>query len=54
MWYVRESTNGSRVLVGKPNGKRSLGRSRQRRRILEWIVEKEFAWLKTGERGGLL
>jgi hypothetical protein len=40
--------------VGKPDGKRLLGRSRKRRRILEWIIEKKFAWLQTEKRGGLL
>jgi hypothetical protein len=41
-------------MVGKLDGKKSLGRSRQRRSILEWVIHKEFAWLKTGKRGGLL
>jgi hypothetical protein len=49
-----------RVLVGKPEGKRSLGRPRRRRRIiLRWIFRKlkgimgtGWSWLRIGTGGG--
>ena len=48
-----------RVLVGKPVGKRSLGRSRHRWGIiLRWIfrklegVETGWSWLRIGTSGG--
>jgi hypothetical protein len=48
-------------LVGKPEGKRSLGRHRSEGMVLKWILDKqnevlgtEFSWLKTETNGGLL
>jgi hypothetical protein len=51
-----------RVLVGKPEGKRPLGRpSLYERIILRWIFRKlegvvgtEWSWLRTGADGGHL
>ena len=51
-----------RVLVGKPEGERPLGRSRRRweDNILRWIfrkwegVETEWRWLRIGTGGGHL
>jgi hypothetical protein len=43
-----EETKVYKVLMGKPEGKRPLGRQRRRR---VWIG---FDWLRTGTGGGLL
>jgi hypothetical protein len=46
---VRERRDAYRVLVGKPEGKRSLGRHRHRWEILlEWIVKKwgSVMWIR--------
>jgi hypothetical protein len=51
-----------KVLVGKPEGKRPLGRPRHRWEMgSEWILERlawgvwtGFEWLRTGTGGGLL
>jgi hypothetical protein len=53
-----------KVLVGKPEGKRPLGRPRRRwedgikmdltREIGSWRVWIGFDWLRTGTGGGLL
>ena len=50
-----------RVLMGKPEGKRPLGRPRRRWRIiLRWIfrkwegVETGWSWLRIGTGGGHL
>jgi hypothetical protein len=61
------STNGGerntyRILMGKPEGKRPLGRPRRRwLDILGWILEREnevlwigLMWLRIGTSGGLL
>jgi hypothetical protein len=29
--------NAHRILVGKPEGKRSLGRNRRRREVVDWM-----------------
>jgi hypothetical protein len=57
-----ENRNAYRILVGKPEGKRPLGRPRRTRRWvdnikmdlrdgMEWI---ELIWLRIGTSGGLL
>jgi hypothetical protein len=59
MWETR---NAYRILVGKPEGKRRLGRPRRRwvdniKKILEeWdgMVGTGSNWLRTGTSGGLL
>jgi hypothetical protein len=43
-----------KVLVGKPEGKRPLGRPRRRRGDGSWGVWIGFDWLRTGTGGGLL
>jgi hypothetical protein len=51
-----------RILVGRPEGKRPLGRPRRRWRItLRWNFERQgsmgrtgFGWLRIGSNGGLL
>ena len=51
-----------RVLVGKPEGKRPLGRPRRRWednikiifRKLEWVVRTGWSWLRIGTGGGHL
>jgi hypothetical protein len=53
------STNAYRILVGKPEEKRPLGRPRRRWwTILKWILEKQVGvvwtgsiWLKIGTSG---
>jgi hypothetical protein len=47
--------------VGKPEGKRPLGRHRSGRIILKWILERQyravwigFIWFRVGTSGGLL
>jgi hypothetical protein len=59
------STNGEKrnvykILVGKPEGKRPLGRRRQWT-VLRWILQRqdgmvwiELIWLRIGTCGGLL
>jgi hypothetical protein len=57
-----EERNVYRVLVGKPEGKRPIGRPRHRwEDVLEWIlgglvgrVWSGFTWLRKGTVGGLL
>jgi hypothetical protein len=54
--------NAYRILVGKPNGKRPLGRPRRRwqnnikidLREIGWVVWTGFIWLRIGASGGLL
>jgi hypothetical protein len=57
MWEMGNTYN---ILVWKPEGKRSLRRTRRRRIILEWILGKYggklctgFIWLRIGTSGGL-
>jgi hypothetical protein len=56
-----EKRNAYRLLVGKPEGKRPLGRPRRRWIILGWILEKwdgvmwtGLVWLRIGTGGELL
>jgi hypothetical protein len=57
-----ERRNGYRILVGKPEGKRPLGRRRcEWKDNLRWTLEKwngvaltELMWLRIGISGGLL
>jgi hypothetical protein len=57
-----EGTGAYRVLVGRPEGRRTLGRPRRRWRIiLKWILKKwdgeawtGLIWLRIGTGGGLL
>jgi hypothetical protein len=57
-----EGRNVYRVLVGKPKGKRPLGRPRRRwedgiemdLRKIGWGVWSGFTWLRIGTVGGLL
>jgi hypothetical protein len=57
-----ETRNAYRILVGKPEGKRPLGRPRRRWwTVLKWILERwdgmvwsESNWLRIGDSGGLL
>jgi hypothetical protein len=58
MW---ENMNAYRLLVGKPEGKRPLGRPRRRWIILGWILERwdgvmwtALVWLRIGTGGDLL
>jgi hypothetical protein len=59
---TREGSNVYRVLVGKPEGKRPLGRRRRRwedrirmdLKEIDWGVWSEFTWLMTETDGGLL
>jgi hypothetical protein len=60
---MREKRNAYRLLVGKPEGKRPLGRQRRRwvDNILGWILEKwdgmmwiGLVWLRIGTGGELL
>jgi len=60
---IGERRGVCRVLVGKPEGKRPLGRPRRRweRIILRWILSKqdvglwtETSWLRIGTGGGHL
>jgi len=51
MWRVWEEDRGvHRVLVGKPEGKRPLGRPRRRWGILRWIFRKLEGVVGTGWR----
>jgi hypothetical protein len=57
-----EKKNAYRILVGKPEGKRPLGRPRRRwvdnikmdLREIEWDVWIGLIWLRIGTSGGLL
>jgi hypothetical protein len=59
---IGEKKNAYRLLVGKPDGKRPLGRPRRRWvDKLGWILERRdgvtrigFVWLKIGTGGELL
>jgi hypothetical protein len=59
---IGEGRNVYRVLVGKPEGKRPLGRPRRRwedeikmyLREIGWGVWSGFIWLRIGIVGGLL
>jgi len=59
---IKEMTNAYKFLVGKLEGKRPLGRPREKREIiLQLILEKQWAkvwvgfiWLRIGTSGGLL
>jgi hypothetical protein len=61
-WVGHVSRTGEEVLVGKPEGKRRLGRPRRRwengMRIdhgeIGWGVWSGFNWLRIGTSGGLL
>jgi hypothetical protein len=58
---VGEKRNAFRVLVGKPEGQRPLGRPRHRwednikinLRETEWVLWSGFIWLRIGTSGGL-
>jgi hypothetical protein len=59
--HMGEGRGVHRVLVGKPEGKRPLGRPRRRWKIiLRWIfrkwegVETGWSWLRMGTGGGHL
>jgi hypothetical protein len=55
--HMGEKRNAYRILVGKPEGKRQLGRPRHRWMILRWILEIGWfglIWLRIGTSGGLL
>ena len=66
IWAVHVARMGEgrgvhRVLVGKPEGKRPLGRPRRRWEILRWIFRKVegvvgtgWSWLRVGTGGGHL
>jgi hypothetical protein len=62
MWHAWEGVEVYRVLVGKPEGKRPLGRPRGRweewikmdLREIGWGVWSGFTWLRIGTSGGLL
>jgi hypothetical protein len=56
-----EKRNACRIMVGKPEGKRSLGRPRHRwdnikidLRERGWDSRTGSIWLRTGTSGGLL
>jgi hypothetical protein len=57
-----EKRNAYRILMGKPEGKRSLGRTRRRSvdnikiylREIGWIVWIGSIWIRIGTSGGLL
>jgi hypothetical protein len=57
-----EKSNGYRILVGKPEGKRPLGRPRHRwvdnmkmdLRERGWMMWTGLIWLRIGTSGGLL
>jgi hypothetical protein len=53
---VGEKKNVYKVLVGKPEGKRPLGRPRRRWKELEWILGRLVGgvWLRIGTGNGLL
>jgi hypothetical protein len=59
--HAGEKTNADKVLVGKGEGKRPLGRPKKDGRILKWILKKldgsvwtGFTWLGIRTSGGLL
>ena len=58
MWHVGESGDAYRVLVGKPEGKRPLGRLRHRWedniQEVEWTEWTALICFKIGTGGGLL
>jgi hypothetical protein len=43
-----EKRNAYRILVGNPDGKRPLGRSRRGSVILKWILDRQDAVVWTG------
>jgi hypothetical protein len=57
-----EKVGAYRILVGRPEGRRPLGRPRRRwEKILKWILNKwdgwaytGLSWLRIGTGGGLL
>jgi hypothetical protein len=51
-----EKRNAYRLLVGKPDGRRPLGRPRRRMDLVEvgWRVGTGLVWLRTGTGGELL
>jgi hypothetical protein len=52
---MEEKRNGHRVLVGKPEGNRQLGRPWRRWEDLKEFDEKActgFIWLRIGTKGG--
>jgi hypothetical protein len=51
MW---ETMNAYRILVGKPEGKRPLGRPRRRWMDNIKMDLREIEWLRIGTSGGLL
>ena len=55
MALMREGRGVHRVLVGKPEGKRPLGRPRRRWIFRKWEgVETGWSWLRIGTGGGHL
>jgi hypothetical protein len=61
-WHIaRMGRRAYGILVGKPEGKRPLGRQRREWTVLKWILEGEygmiwtgFIWLRIGTTGELL
>jgi hypothetical protein len=54
---VREKNNAYRILVGKPEGKRPLGRPRRRwvdSVKMDGMIWIELIWLRIGTSGGHL
>jgi hypothetical protein len=59
---MRKKRNASRILVGKPEGKRLLIKPRRRwednikmdLREIGWLVWNGLIWLRIGTSGGLL
>jgi hypothetical protein len=53
---MRDNRNGYRLLVGKPEGRRPLGRPRRRwvDNIRMDLVEVGWVWLRIGAGGELL
>jgi hypothetical protein len=56
-----EKRNSFRILVRKPEGKRALGRTRNKWIILKWVLDKwdgvvwtAFIWFRIGTRQALL
>jgi hypothetical protein len=58
---IEEGRGAYRILVGRPEGRRPLGRPRRRWIILKWIFKNwdgmawpGLIWLRIGTGGGLL
>jgi hypothetical protein len=61
MFSIKKRRGACRVLVGNPEGKKTLRSTRRRRIILKWIFRKwdgeawtELIWLRIGTGGGPL